>query len=741
MSNKSLVIVESPTKAKTISKFLGKDYVVKSSFGHLRDLPKSKLGVDVKNNFEPEYEVGAGKNRKTAAELKKLAKEADKVILASDEDREGEAIAWHLAQILGLKLDEKKKTGKPYERIVFHEITKGAILKALSNPRELDLRLVDAQQARRVLDRLVGYKLSPLLWTKIRYGLSAGRVQSVAVRLIVEREREIQAFKKEEYWELLANLSKRNSSEIFTAKLTKVDGKTLKKMEIKNEAAASKIKIDLEKATYNIENITKKETKKNPLPPFTTSTLQQAAGNRLGYSAKQTMMIAQQLYEGISLGKGGSVGLITYMRTDSLNLSTDARTVALNYITNHFGKEYAAERFFKTKSKGAQEAHEAIRPTDPTRTPESVKEFLDAKQLKIYTLIWQRMMASQMASALSDLTNIDIAAGKYTLRASGSVIKFDGFMKVYSMKSEETIFPALDKGETLQLHTLKAEQHFTQPPARYNEAGLVKALEEHGVGRPSTYAPTISTIQDRGYVKKEEKRLAPEEIGFIVNDFLVEHFPNIVDIQFTAKMEDDLDEVAEGKQEWRKLMKTFYDPFISNLKEKEKTVDKKALTEEKTDEVCEKCGSPMIIKLGRFGKFMACSNYPDCKTTKPLGEEKELNKEFSGEACEKCGKPMAVKRGRYGTFLGCSGYPDCKNIKKIQKTTGVACPQCGKGEIVEKKSKGGRIFFGCNAYPACKFALWQKPTGEKCPTCDSLMVYAKGDEQVCSNKECGFKKP
>lgn len=740
MSNKSLVIVESPTKAKTISKFLGREYMVKSSFGHLRDLPKSKLGVDVQNDFEPEYEVSAGKNKKTVAELRKLAKAADKVILASDEDREGEAIAWHLAQILGLKLDDKKKNRKPYERIVFHEITKGAILQALENPRELDLNLVDAQQARRVLDRLVGYKLSPLLWTKIRYGLSAGRVQSVAVRLIVEREREIQAFKKEEYWEVLADLSKQSGEEIFTAKLIKVDGKTLKKMDIKNGAAAEKIKTDLEKESYVIEEITKKETKKNPLAPFTTSTLQQAAGNRLGYSAKQTMMIAQQLYEGINLGQGGAVGLITYMRTDSLNLSSQAREVTLNYITNHFGQAYAQKRFFKNKSKGAQEAHEAIRPTDPTRTPESVKEFLDAKQFKVYKLIWERMVASQMAPAISDLTTINIVAGKYVLRAAGSLIKFEGFMKVYSMKSEETIFPALEKGEKLKMHQVKAEQHFTQPPARYNEAGLVKALEEHGVGRPSTYAPTISTIQDRGYVRKEEKRLAPEEIGFIVNDFLVEHFPNIVDIRFTAQMENDLDEVAEGKQDWRKLMKNFYDPFISNLKEKEKTVDKKALTEEKTDEVCEKCGSPMIIKLGRFGKFMACSNYPACKTTKPLGEEKKLTEELAGESCEKCGKPMVVKRGRYGAFLGCSGYPDCKNIKKIQKTTGVKCPECGRGEVVEKKSRGGRIFYGCDSYPTCKFALWQKPTGEKCPQCEALMVYAKGEEQVCSNKACGFKQ-
>lgn len=739
MSNRKLVIVESPTKAKTISKFLDKNFVVKSSFGHLRDLPKSKLGVDPENDFEPEYIISP-KSKKTASELKKLAKESDEIILASDEDREGEAIAWHLAQILGLDLTGKSKTKKGYKRIVFHEITKNAILAALENPRQLDLNLVDAQQARRILDRLVGYKLSPFLWKKIRYGLSAGRVQSVAVRLIVEREREIQNFKKDEYWEIKADLSKQDKSAHFEARLNKINGKTVKKLEIATEKKAEEIKKELEKAKYQIDKIEKKEVKKHPLPPFTTSTLQQAANNRLGYSAKQTMMIAQQLYEGIHLGAGGGVGLITYMRTDSLNLSAEARKTANNYITNHFGKEYAEERFFKTKSKGAQEAHEAIRPTDPARTPESIKEFLDPKQFKLYNLIWQRMLASQMASAISDLTTIDITADKYNLRASGSIIKFEGFLKVYPIKNEEVIFPELKEKEILDLLKVITEQHFTQPPARYNEASLIKALEEFGIGRPSTYAPTISTIQERGYVKKEEKRLAPEEIGFIVNDFLVEHFPEIVDIKFTAKMEENLDEVAEGKQQWKKLIEDFYDPFMDNLNAKEKEVDKKAVTEEKTDELCPKCGSPMVIKLGRFGKFMACTNYPECKTTKPMGEEKKLTEEFSGEVCEKCGKPMAIKRGRFGAFLGCSGYPECKNIKSIKKPTGAKCPDCGKGDIVEKKSKAGRIFYACDNYPECKFAMWQKPTGENCPKCKSLMAFAKDDKQICSNKECGYEK-
>lgn len=734
-----LIIVESPTKAKTISKFLSKDYSVKSSFGHLRDLPKSKLGVDVENDFEPAYVISP-KSKKIASELKKIAKESDEVILASDEDREGEAIAWHLAQILGLDLSGNSKTKKGYKRIVFHEITKNAILNALESPRQIDLSLVDAQQARRILDRLVGYKLSPFLWKKIRYGLSAGRVQSVAVRLIVEREREIQNFKKEEYWEINADLSKKDQDENFLAKLVKIDGKALKKLGIKTAEEANGIKADLEKESYIIDKIEKKETKKNPLPPFTTSTLQQAANNRLGYSSKQTMMIAQQLYEGIQLGKGGSVGLITYMRTDSLNLSKESMDVAQSYITEHFGKEYAEQRFFKTKSKGAQEAHEAIRPTDPSRTPQSIKEFLDPKQYKLYTLIWQRMVASQMASAISDLTTIEIAAGKYTLRASGSTIKFDGFMKVYPMKTEEVFFPHLEEKEDLRLLKVLADQHFTQPPARYNEASLVKALEEFGIGRPSTYAPIISTIQERGYVKKEEKRFAPEEIGFIVNDFLVEHFPDIVDIEFTAKMEEDLDKVAEGKENWKKLLGDFYDPFMDNLNAKEKEIDKKAITEEKTDEKCPQCGSPMVIKLGRFGKFMACSNYPACKTTKPLGEEKKLIEEFSDEVCDKCGKPMVVKRGRFGAFLGCSGYPECKNIRSLAKPTGAKCPECGKGDIVEKKSKAGRAFYACNNYPDCKFAMWQKPTGEKCPKCGSLIVYAAKGKEICSNKECKHEK-
>ena len=731
---------------------------MESSFGHLRDLPKKKMGIDIENDFQPEYEVNE-KSKKRANELKRLAKKADEIILASDEDREGEAIAWHLMQILGTN---------PYKRIVFHEITKSAILEALENPRELDMNMVDAQQARRILDRLVGYELSPFLWKKIRYGLSAGRVQSVAVRLIVEREEEIRKFKADEYWSIRSIVAKEDRNSLpdkgglggveFETRLIKIDNKAVPKLGIKNKDEAEEIKSNLEKADYQVEKVTKKETKKNPLPPFTTSTLQQAANNKLQFSAKQTMMLAQKLYEGIDLGSKGPTGLITYMRTDSLSLSKDSLKSAEDYITNKFGKEYFSQRFFKTKSKGAQEAHEAIRPTDPGLDPASVKQYLDDKQYKLYKLIWERMIASQMASAISDLTTIDVVAKsgtgrvvgagrdlplqprQFLLRATGSIIKFEGFLKVYPIKSEEMILPEVKEKEDLDLIKVITEQHFTQPPARYTEASLVKKLEEEGIGRPSTYAPTLSTIQDRGYVEKIERKFHPKDIGELVNKLLVEHFPKIVDLKFTAGMEKDLDEIAEGKIKWVPIIRDFYKPFKKNLMQKEKEVNKKDLTEEATDEKCEKCGSPMIIKMGRFGKFMACGNYPDCKNTKQLGDDGKVEEpETTDEVCEKCGKPMVFKIGRYGKFLGCSGYPDCRNIKAIVKSTGVKCTQCGKGEIVEKKSKKGKIFFACDQYPKCKYALWSKPTGDKCSICGGLMVFGKGDTKVCGNKECGKK--
>ncbi|MFA7209749.1 MAG: type I DNA topoisomerase [Parcubacteria group bacterium] len=739
-----LVIVESPTKAKTISKFLGGKYTVKSSYGHIRDLPTKKMGIDIENDFEPEYEIPS-KNIDRVAELKKLAKKADGVILATDEDREGEAISWHLVAALGLKLDK-------IERIAFHEITEKAIKHALENPRTINYNLVDAQQARRVLDRLVGYELSPFLWKKIRRGLSAGRVQSVALRLIVEKEREIQNFKPEEYWAIAAQLKTKNGSKSseFEAKISKENGTALGKLGIKNKEHADKAVAFLEKADYRIEKITKKEVQKNPLAPYTTSTLQQDANNKLGYSSKQTMMIAQQLYEGINIGKEGSVGIITYMRTDSVNLSMESMLSAQKTISKNFGPEYAlaSPRFFKTKAKGAQEAHEAIRPTFPEKTPESIKEFLDPKQYKIYRLIWQRMVASQMAPAVMDSVTVDISAtsgnskDNYTLRANGSTIKFEGYLKVYGEKMPvtENLLPEMDEQDLLDLVKLLSEQKFTQPPARFSEAALVKAMEELGIGRPSTYAPTISTIIDRKYVNKDEnKRLFPEEIGFTVCDLLTEHFADIVDYTFTATMEENLDGIAEGKKEWVPVIRDFYGPFHKNLEQKTKEIKKEDL-QEKLDRQCPDCGGDLIMKFGRFGKFIACSNYPSCKYTEKTESEKKVDEQHAGEVCEICGAPMLVKRGRFGSFLGCSNYPECKGIKRIENKTGITCPKCQLGEIVERKSKKGRVFFGCNTYPKCDFALWNKPTGEKCPKCGNLLVFAAKGKTKCSDKECKFEK-
>lgn len=735
----NLVIVESPTKAKTISKFLGKDFVIKSSFGHLRDLPQKEMGIDIENNFAPHYVVPR-KNQKTVTDLKKSAAKAKIIYFASDEDREGEAISWHLAQIL------KPKTGQT-RRIAFHEITKHAILESLEHPRDIDLNMVDAQQARRVLDRLVGYELSPFLWRKVAKGLSAGRVQSVAVRLIVEREREIQKFVPEEYWNIDGDFQKEKGEEKFSAKLNKINDKVLDKFAIKSKDEADKILKDLNDRNYKVIDIEEKETKRTPPPPFITSTLQQDANRRLGFSAKQTMMIAQQLYEGVDLGGEGSVGLITYMRTDSVNLSEKFLTEAHAFLKKTFGEKYLAPgaRRFTTKSKLAQEAHEAIRPTEAARDPEDVRPYLDDHQYKLYNLIWRRAVASQMAEAALIGTAVDIAAEKsnaknsYIFRANGLTIKFDGFLKVYGT-SQETILPVFKLEELLELLKLNPIQHFTEPPARYSDASLVKTLEEYGIGRPSTYAPTISTIIDRGYVEKiEGRRLKPTEIAFTVNDLLVEHFPQIVDFKFTARMEDDLDEIAEGKKKWVPVIKEFYMPFKENLDQKYKDVSK---AEEPTEEICEKCGSPMVIKTGRYGKFLACSGFPKCRNIKSLGtpDGGPPEPETTNETCDKCGAPMVIKHGRFGKFLSCSKYPECKNMKPLVKSTGVACPECGKGEIVERRSKRGRTFYSCNQYPNCKFALWSKPTGEKCPKCGSLLVYGKGDTVVCSSKECDYKK-
>lgn len=681
-----LIIVESPTKAKTIQQFLGKEYHVQSSFGHVRDLPKSRLGVDVEKNFEPQYVIPT-KARKTVTALKKGAEKASEVILGTDEDREGEAIAWHLASILSLK--------KP-RRIAFHEITQEAIEHALRSPRALDINLVDSQQARRILDRLVGYKLSPFLWRKVLRGLSAGRVQSSALRIVVDREREIEKFIPQEYWDVEAVLGKitDNSQQLterdaFTAQLVKKDKKSIEKLGIKSKDEAEEILRGLKGASYAVERVEKKETQRNPLPPFTTSTLQQEASRKLGFSAKQTMMIAQQLYE---------TGLITYHRTDSMNLSTQALQDASRVIVDTYGKEYAQTRRFKTSSKGAQEAHEAVRPTRASAFPERMGT-LQERSLKLYRLVWQRFIASQMTPGRIAATTVDVLskgsdAATYTFRANGQTLLFDGFLKVYPMKFEEMTLPMLQKGEALSLKELKTDQHFTQPPARYTEAGLVKALEEYGIGRPSTYAPTISTIQLRGYVEKnKERRFVPTDLGKKVTDLLSEHFPQIVDIGFTASVEEKFDDIAEGKTAWIPMIREFYEPFAKLLATKEiEIVKEQAAPEEVLGKTCPKCSSPIVIRVGRFGRFYACSAFPKCKHTEPI-ENKNTD-------------------------------------------TGVVCPLCKKGALVSKRTKKGKIFYACNQYPACDFALWDKPTGEQCARCGSLMVQKAKGAPRCSGKTC-----
>jgi DNA topoisomerase-1 len=682
-----LVIVESPTKTKTLKKFLGKDYKVAATIGHVRDLPQKKLGIDIEHDFTPEYKI-IKKRKDTIKELKKLNKEADKTYLAMDPDREGEAIAWHLSQALELKNPQ---------RIIFHEITKTAIAKAAKNPRNIDMQLVNAQQARRILDRLVGYKLSPLLWKKIARRLSAGRVQSVAVRLVAEREKEIEDFKSQEYWsvEALFKKDKKEEKQEFKGLLIKKDGKTISKLEIKNKKEANKIVKDLKKADYKVVEIERKEKKKNPLPPFTTSTLQQTAWKKFRYPAKRTMFLAQKLYEN---------GLITYHRTDSLNLSQEALGKAKEFIVNNYGENYwpGFSRKFKAKGK-VQEAHEAIRPTYPEKTPESLK--LDKNTLKIYQLIWTRFMASQMNSAVFDSIKIDIAVKNYIFRSNGQTLKFDGFLKVYPVKFEETELPYLEVNEILQLIKLTSDQHFTQPPPRYTEASLIKALEKNGIGRPSTYAPTLSTIQSRNYIEKDEqRRFKPTEIGNKVNDLLVNHFPKIVDVGFTKDMEQDLDEIAHGKKEWVPVIKDFYTDFEKTLKQKEEELPDKKLTYEKTNQKCPECGSPIVIKLGRYGKFYACSNFPKCKYTKAL-KAQDLN---------------------------------------------IKCPKCDKGDVVIKRTKTKKIFYGCSNWPECDFATWDKPYSEKgllnlgkktvkqCPECKSPLVETKRKQIKCSNKECKY---
>jgi DNA topoisomerase-1 len=677
----NLVIVESPTKARTISKFLGKGFKVVASFGHVRDLPEKKFGVDVENNFKPTYVV-LPKAKERIKEIEKEVKKAKLVILSTDPDREGEAIAYHLVCLL--KLGKKK----PYWRIVFHEITEQAIKEALKNPRKIDMNLVNAQQARRILDRIVGYKLSPLLWRKVAKGLSAGRVQSVALRLIVEREREIQNFKPKEYWTIEAILKKSQPPNLkfqteFKALLVKKDGKKLDQFAIKNEREAKKIVEDLKGAEFKVSKIERKEAKRNPPEPFTTSTMQQVCWQRFSWSAEKTMEIAQQLYE---------MGYITYMRTDSLNLSELALEMAENFILRNFGKNYYQKRIYKTKSKVAQEAHEAIRPTNVEKTPEILAQKLNSQQLKLYDLIWRRFLACQMSQAIFDRTEVEILAKNYGFLAKGQILKFDGFLKVYPMKFEEEELPELKKEEILEVVKILPLQHFTQPPPRYTEATLIKELEKHGIGRPSTYAPILATIQERNYVKKDEKkRFYPTAVGILVNDLLVKHFPEIVDINFTAKMEDNLDKIANGEKDWVKTLREFYEPFNELLNKKYKEI-KGAGILEKTEKKCPKCGMKLLIRVSKYGRFLACSNYPKCKYTFDL-----------------------------------------------ENATGILCPQCKKGEIIKRKSKKGKIFWGCSNFPKCDFVLWSEPTGEVCPKCGSFLV--KENKKIkCLNKNCDFEK-
>jgi len=711
---KSLVIVESPAKAKTINKFLGKDFMVLASVGHIKDLPKSKLGIEIENGFEPHYETIKGKAA-TIKELKKAGKTAERIFLAPDPDREGEAIAWHIAE-------EVDKKNEKTARVLFNEITEKAVKEAIAHPIALDQNKYEAQQARRVLDRLVGYQVSPILWDKVRRGLSAGRVQSVAVRRICDPEREIQAIVPREYWSVTARLETLKGDS-FTAKLARKDGQ---KLEINNGDEAKAALAELEGAPYKVAEVDIRETKRNPAAPFTTSKLQQEAARKLGYTAKKTMMLAQQLYEGVELGDEGPVGLISYMRTDSTRISAEAVAAARDFIQAKYGPDYLPKgpNVYKSKKK-SQDAHEAIRPTYFQHPPDEVKKHLSRDQYRLYQLIWNRFIACQMTHALIDQTRAQIQAKNYTFNASGSTVRFPGFMAVYIEgqdveEEKEEKLPPLKKDEALKLQGLDPDQHFTQPPPRFTEASLVKELEEKGIGRPSTYASIISTIQDREYVLKDGKQLKPTELGFTVTDMLVVSFPEILNVEFTARMEEELDQIEEGQMEWRKAMTEFYGPFSQSLEKAKKEMKNIKAEEVPTDIVCDKCGSMMVIKWGRKGKFLACSAYPECKNTKDFktGEDGKIvalekTSEVTETPCPTCGKQMIVKSGRFGRFLACPDYPNCKTT--LPYSTGVPCPQNDGGMLLERRSKKGRIFFSCSRYPACKFATWdlQKLDGGK----------------------------
>jgi DNA topoisomerase-1 len=746
---RSLVIVESPAKAKTIEKFLGKGFKVLASYGHVRALPSKQGMVDVGNDFEPKYHI-LPESKKHIDLLRKEAQLSDELILATDLDREGEAIAWHLLQALGIR--EEGDTPR-VKRVTFHEITKKAITKAMEEPRQIAKDLVDAQQARAILDYLVGFNLSPFLWKKIRYGLSAGRVQSVALRLICDREKEIQAFLPREYWTIDA-LLKTAKGEAFQSRLFAVEGKRLDKFAIETAAQAEELARAIGQETFRVAAVTRSEKKRNPAAPFTTSTLQQEASRKLGFSARKTMTVAQKLYEGIDIGEG-MVGLITYMRTDSVALSEEATNEARDIITRTFGAEYALAqpRVYKSKAKNAQEAHEAIRPTAIANTPEKVKAYLSSDQLRLYGLIWTRTVASQMAAAVLDATTVDLAAGdRFTFRASGQVIRFPGFMKLYiegtdeAEEDKEGTLPLLAEGESLKREKLLPEQHFTQPPPRYTEASLVKTLEENGIGRPSTYASIMNTLVTRKYVRLEKRTFFPEDVGMVVSDLLVNHFQKYVDYDFTATLEEKLDAISRGEEQWQPVLHEFWTPFITLLKQKEQEVSKEDVTTEKTGRSCPECGKELVIKLGKSGKFLACTGFPECRHTEPLATEEREEPVLSEEKCDKCGAPMLIKDGRYGKFLACSAYPACKNIQPLvkPKSLDITCPDCKQGVLMEKKSRYGKIFYSCNRYPQCKYALWDQPVDQPCPKCGYPVIIEKvtkryGTYRKCPTENCDWK--
>ena len=804
---KSLVIVESPAKAKTIGKYLGKQFLVKASLGHVKDLPKKELAVDVDREFTPSYEIIEGK-KKLIQELKKASKEAESVYLAADPDREGEAICFHLQEEL-----DGGKNGPRIYRVMFNEITQNAIRKAFEQPGHVDVNLVEAQQARRILDRLVGYKISPLLWDKVRRGLSAGRVQTVALRLIVEREREIREFQKREYWTIDVHLGAKKPPVLVAQLAKRISGDGREEaVEIPDQEAAQAIVASLEGAPYIVRGVATREKRRNPVPPFITSTLQQEASRKLRFSVKRTMALAQRLYEGIELGREGSVGLITYMRTDSTRVSAEALGEVRDLIVRRFGAQYLPEspNFYRSK-KDAQDAHEAIRPTFVARTPESLEPHLAEDELKLYRLIWMRFVASQMNPALFDQTTIEVTAKGpqspgYLFRATGSVPKFDGFLAVYQEgkdqpdEEDEELrhkLPAVVQGERLKFREIVPDQHFTEPPPRFTEATLVKELESDGVGRPSTYASILSTIQEREYARKEGGKFVPTELGMVVTDLLTQNFDDIFDVRYTARMEEELDEIEEGKLDWRAALAEFYEKFARDLQRAEVEMTDIKRMEKPTELVCDKCGKPMVIKWGRHGSFIACTGYPDCTNTRELTvdlpdvDKVDLTEQDAEEYCENCGRIMVLKKGRFGQFYACSGYPDCKTTKRIggpgverkpdvpldencpkcgsrlvlkhgrfgeftacsnyptckyvkQKTIGMMCPSCSEGEIIERRSKRGKTFYGCNRYPDCDFVSWGKPVPEKCPECGGAYLVEKwlkaGPVVQCPNPDCKFKR-